>query len=126
MGLALPCIHWSRYFRAFEEPPYETPLVAQVGTRLLQGRINRGWSQELLSERGGTSVQHLSKVERGIVNASLDVIEALTTPMGIAGEYAIEGLEGRQLEERLLAVGRSYRAFEQATVDATNSRHAQD
>lgn len=100
---------------------YEPPLVAQVGARLLQARVERGWSQELLSERSGTSIQHLSKIERGIGNSSLDVIDALTTHLGIAGEYAIEGLEGPQLEERLAAVRRSCIAFKIAADSATDS-----
>ena len=40
-------------------------------------RFTRGWSQELLAERAGLHRTHISQIERGQVNLSIDNLEKL-------------------------------------------------
>lgn len=92
--------------------PYEGPLRIQVGNRIRQVRKSKGWSQELLSARCGVSILHLSRMERGTTNVTLDLLDVLVKALGTTGEFAIEGLEGQDLEDRLLAVSESFHRFQ--------------
>ena len=92
--------------------PYESPLRSQVGERIRQVRKGKGWSQESISERCGVSILHLSRMERGTTNATLDLLDVLVKALGTTGEFAIEGLEGDDLEVRLLAISKSFHRFQ--------------
>ena len=46
-------------------------------------RFTRGWSQELLAERAGLHRTHISQIERGQVNISIDNLEKLANAFGL-------------------------------------------
>jgi transcriptional regulator with XRE-family HTH domain len=52
-----------------------------------QLRLLRGWSQEQLAERVGNSAKHISLIERGQANVTLDALAA------IAAEFAVDVAE---------------------------------
>ena len=51
-------------------------------------------------------------MERGTTNATLDLLDVLVKALGTTGEFAIEGLEGDDLEVRLLAISKSFHRFQ--------------
>jgi hypothetical protein len=61
-------------------------------------------------------------MERGAANATLDLLDALVTELGTTGEFAIEGLEGDDLEVRLLAVSESFHRFQIESESGESSR----
>jgi transcriptional regulator with XRE-family HTH domain len=55
-----------------------------VAKRVKQLRLLRGWSQEQLAERVGNSAKHISLIERGQANVTIDALAA------IAAEFAVD------------------------------------
>jgi transcriptional regulator with XRE-family HTH domain len=51
--------------------------------RIREIREARGWSLETLASRIGTSVPHLSQVERGVKNLNNRLIDALARELGV-------------------------------------------
>jgi transcriptional regulator with XRE-family HTH domain len=100
---------------------YAPALKIALAIRVKTMRERRKFSQEDLSEASGMSVQHISKVERAVLQTSLDFIDKLASALGVAGEYLIEGLQGDELEWRLAAVRTSYLKFAGLEGDAVNS-----
>lgn len=52
-------------------------LVAQVGRRLKEYRQAAGLTQTLLHEITGVGIANISRLERGLGNPTLEVLEAL-------------------------------------------------
>lgn len=60
------------------------PHVRQrVAKRVKQLRLQRGWSQEQLAERVGTSAKHISSIERAGTNIGLDGLAAIADELGV-------------------------------------------
>lgn len=56
----------------------------RLAKRVKHLRLLRGWSQEQLAERVGNSAKHISLIERGQVNVTIDALAA------IAAEFAVD------------------------------------
>ena len=48
-----------------------------LGNAVLRGRIKRGWSQADLAEAVGTKQANISRIESGLANPTLDMIQRL-------------------------------------------------
>lgn len=59
-----------------------SPLSIQFGKRLREFRIKAGLSQALLHEQTGVGIAHISRLERGVGNPTLDMMEALAIGVG--------------------------------------------
>lgn len=55
-----------------------------LGKRIRELRTKRGLSQERLSELCGVSSRHISEMERGESNPSFQVMEQVTSALGIS------------------------------------------
>jgi transcriptional regulator with XRE-family HTH domain len=62
----------------------ERPLRMDFGRRLREARQRAGLSQAQVAERAGIKQTHVSRVERGHRNLTLDTIEALAQAVGCA------------------------------------------
>jgi transcriptional regulator with XRE-family HTH domain len=49
----------------------------ELGNAVLRGRIKRGWSQSDLAEEVGTKQANISRIEAGLANPTLDLIQRL-------------------------------------------------
>ena len=49
-----------------------------LGDAVLRARITRGWSQAELAEKVGTKQANISRIEAGIANPTLSLIQKLT------------------------------------------------
>jgi transcriptional regulator with XRE-family HTH domain len=88
------------------------PDQKRVGQRIRERRTEQGLTQEALGERANVSAIHISNIERGEIDAGLDVVEriaaALNVPIGsLVGELV-------QLSEKAVEFGR---AFDQASPE---------
>ncbi len=50
---------------------------AQLGKNVKKARENAGLTQEKLAEKAGIHVSYVSRIERGVVNPSFDILENL-------------------------------------------------
>ena len=64
-----------------------------LGQRICELRSERGWSQERLAKRLGTSVQCIENWESGIKNPSIDTLLLLAKIFRVTTDYLL-GLEG--------------------------------
>src|SRR5262245_3054738 len=55
----------------------------RVGRNVKQLRLLRGLSQEKLAELVGNTQKHLSQVERGRVNVSIDILTAIAARLSV-------------------------------------------
>lgn len=86
-----------------------------LNLRIRELREGRGWSLETLASKIGTSVPHLSQVERGVKNLNNRLIDAL------ARELAVEPFElfsPRQKRSDIDALLQSLSAEDLARVEA--------
>ena len=60
---------------------YTAPMMLNLRIREL--REARGWSLETLATKVGTSVPHLSQVERGVKNLNNRLIDAISSALGV-------------------------------------------
>jgi transcriptional regulator with XRE-family HTH domain len=95
----------------------------RVGRKVKRLRLLRGLSQEELAERVGNTDKHISLVERGKTNVSIDVltsvaselavdvVEFFRTPSSIGGTtYVITRQELEPIEEALRVIERVKRS----------------
>ena len=64
-----------------EQHPTRLRTVLAQKMRFL--RFTRGWSQERLAERAGLHRTHISQIERGQVNVSIDNLEKLANAFAL-------------------------------------------
>lgn len=85
------------------------PDQKRVGQRIRERRRERGLTQEELGARTKVSAIHISRIERGEVDAGLDVIERIATALDVP----LGALVGQlvSLSEEAIAFGK---AFDQA------------
>ena len=55
----------------------------RIGRRVKRLRLQRGLSQEQLAERVGNSDKHISQVERGVTNVTIDVLSAVAKELSV-------------------------------------------
>lgn len=83
-------------------------LKIALASRVKTARKLEEVTQEELAEKSGVSVLQIGKIERAALSTSLDFIDQLAAALGVTGEYLIEGLQGSELEKRLVAIQSSY------------------
>ena len=85
------------------------PMINKKRARMLLGRklrllrFLRGWSQEDLSEACGLHRTHISLIERGVCNISLDNIEKLADAFGLPVHDLLSLSETATSEKHLLS-----------------------
>lgn len=78
-----------------------------LGKRIRELRTKRGLSQERLSELCGVSSRHISEMERGESNPSFQIMEQVTSALGISMKdlFDFEHLRNEEeLREEAIAV----------------------
>jgi transcriptional regulator with XRE-family HTH domain len=71
-----------------------------IGLKLLERRMSAGFTQQQLAEASGIPQSEISRIERGQANPTVQTLEALGAPLGIALDYtSVEETVADQLEE---------------------------
>jgi transcriptional regulator with XRE-family HTH domain len=65
---------------------------ALVGQRIREGRETLGLSQEALADRVGTSVQQVSRAERGVQDIRVSTLLRLAQGIGVSGSDLLRDL----------------------------------
>ncbi len=63
----------------------------EIGLRIKENRKKMKLTQEMLAEKLGISVKHLSEVERGIAGLSIENLILLSTFFDVSLDYLIKG-----------------------------------
>jgi transcriptional regulator with XRE-family HTH domain len=68
------------------------PIIGQLGERIKELRIGRGWSLRQLARQSGISHTHVAQIERGEVKEpSVLKVVAIATTFGVSVESLIVG-----------------------------------
>jgi len=70
------------HFLAQHGDTYRT-RPAMLGSNIRAARMERGWSQEQLAEYATLHRTYIVRVEGGLVNVSIDAIEAIAAALGV-------------------------------------------
>ena len=52
-------------------------LLTQIGKKIKIAREKTGFTQEQVAEKAGVHVSYYSRIERGVVNPSVEVLESI-------------------------------------------------
>ena len=61
--------------------------LKKLGNQVRQLRKGRKWSQQKLSDVSGLAVRTISRIERGVMNPSFEVLAALVDVLGISFDF---------------------------------------
>jgi len=67
----------------YQQAYKELQIFFEFGNAVLSARIKKGWSQTDLARRVGTKQANISRIEAGIANPTLDLINRLSAVLGI-------------------------------------------
>jgi transcriptional regulator with XRE-family HTH domain len=67
----------------YQRATKELRVFFEFGNAVLRARIKKGWSQTELACQVGTKQANISRIEAGIANPTLDLINRLSTVLGI-------------------------------------------
>lgn len=74
----------------YSEALIELKLQFDLANAVLRARINKGLSQEQLAEKIGTKQANISKIEAGLANPTLNVIQKLSRVLDINLSFTCE------------------------------------
>src|SRR5947208_16003903 len=87
----------------FESMPAKHPAAETVGERLRRLRLERGFSQRDLAEKG-VSYAYISRIEGGARRPSVKALRMLARKLGVSADYLETGSELREVDERELRI----------------------
>lgn len=61
-------------------------ILKNLGRCMRDARKSRGLTQEELSDKANVSMRHISKIERGIMNPSYEILYALINCLGVSAD----------------------------------------
>lgn len=62
-------------------------IFARLGSKLKNARKSRGLTQEELSALSGVSTRHISKIEKGVMNPSYEILTQIAAALGMTFDY---------------------------------------
>ncbi len=71
--------------------PEVQALLRQVGTTVRRLRLERGWSQDALSDRSGLHRAHIGEIERGETNVTLQTLKTLADTLKVRMTDLLKG-----------------------------------
>jgi transcriptional regulator with XRE-family HTH domain len=67
-------------------------VLKRFGQNVRAARLERGWTQEDLSERTGLAVVQVSRVERGVREIRLTTLLRLLSALDVPSDRLLDGL----------------------------------
>ncbi len=68
-----------------------------IGERLKKARLEKGYTQEQLSEKINVSVAYLSRIETGATHINLKRLNELCNLLGVTESYILDGASNNSL-----------------------------
>ncbi len=62
----------------------------KIGKRIRQMRIEKGMTQEYLSQKANVNVSHISNIENNRVKVSLSTLVAISNALNVTVDYLLE------------------------------------
>ena len=62
-------------------------IFVRLGNKLKNVRKTRGLTQEELSALSGVSTRHISKIEKGVMNPSYEILTHIAAALGMTPDY---------------------------------------
>jgi transcriptional regulator with XRE-family HTH domain len=104
-----------------------SPTAESVGERIARLRRARGWKQKELAARIGSSLQQISKYERGRYTPRSEIVARLAEAFAVTADFLLTGRSPHQpqgdyrLRERLESLERLPAPLRDALVDFLDS-----
>lgn len=76
-------------------------LIRQIGQRIRNYRVQKGFSQERLAELSGCHPTYIGQIERGEKNATLESIEKISSALKISLSTLFEKLEPQNASQSI-------------------------
>ncbi len=76
-------------------------LIRQIGQRIRNYRVQKGFSQERLAELSGCHPTYIGQIERGEKNATLESIEKISSALKIPLSTLFEKLEPQNASQSI-------------------------
>lgn len=78
----------------------ETParVTKDVGRRIAELRLGRGWTQEDLAERLRMPLKNLQRIERGLQNLTIKTLVRFATVLGVRTAELFEAPKSREVK----------------------------
>lgn len=76
-------------------------LIRQIGQRIRNYRVQKGFSQERLAELSGCHPTYIGQIERGEKNATLESIEKISSALKIPPSTLFEKLEPQNASQSI-------------------------
>ena len=67
-------------------------IYRQLGATLRRLRLEKGWSQDVLSDRSGLHRAHIGEIERGETNVTLQTLKTLADTFHVRITDLLKGL----------------------------------
>ncbi len=61
----------------------------KIGQKIRAARLEKGWSQDKLSEKCGISLSFMGHIERGTRIMSMDTFVSICSELGISSDYVL-------------------------------------
>lgn len=78
----------------------------KFGMRIRCARKEKGWNQQELADRVKVESQHISRIERGIVSCSVDILVRLSEALQVGTDYLLLGSRAPLAKEQLEEIAR--------------------
>lgn len=95
-------MHLKNYRRQLMQGPEVKAAQRQLqpkldpGRQILHLRLERGWTQKELAERAGTKQANISRLENGLLNPSVDMLQRVAEALGANLTVTLEPTEQPQ------------------------------
>ena len=73
-------------------------ILARLGQKMKKARKNRHMTQQKLSDASGIAVRTISKIERGLMNPSFEVLAAQVSVLGTSFDSLFTSCDGGETE----------------------------
>lgn len=73
----------------------------KFGMRIRCARKEKGWNQQELADRVKVESQHISRIERGVVSCSVDILVRLSEALQVSTDYLLLGQQDPVTKEQL-------------------------
>ena len=71
----------------YQEAKADLELIFAFGDAVLRARLKKGWTQTELAQRVGTKQANISRIEAGLANPTLELIQKVCKALEIRPEF---------------------------------------
>jgi len=99
-----------------QDPEYQTAkaelkLKFDLGNAVLRARLKRGWSQTELARRVGTKQANISRIEAGLGNPTLELIQKVSKVLGLEIKFQELGNEKPKPDKTIMTTTSTEEVF---------------